>query len=154
MQVIEGGINAAGKKFAIIVSRFNHFMVESLLDGAVQTLKHYGEVADEDITVVRVPGAYEMPVTARRLASSGKYDAIIAVGAVIRGGTPHFEFVAGECNSGLGRVATEFDLPVAFGVITTDTLEQAIERSGSKAGNKGSEAALSALEMVNVLKQL
>ncbi|RUO68393.1 6,7-dimethyl-8-ribityllumazine synthase [Idiomarina ramblicola] len=154
MQVIEGGINGAGKKFAIIVSRFNHFMVESLLDGAVQTLKHYGEVADEDITVVRVPGAYEMPVTARRLASSGKYDAIIAVGAVIRGGTPHFEFVAGECNSGLGRVATEFDLPVAFGVITTDTLEQAIERSGSKAGNKGSEAALSALEMVNVLKQL
>ncbi|HAS14864.1 MULTISPECIES: 6,7-dimethyl-8-ribityllumazine synthase [Idiomarina] len=154
MQVIEGGINAAGKKFAIIVSRFNHFMVESLLDGAVQTLKHYGEVADEDITVVRVPGAYEMPVTAKRLASSGKYDAIIAVGAVIRGGTPHFEFVAGECNSGLGRVATEFDLPVAFGVITTDTLEQAIERSGSKAGNKGSEAALSALEMVNVLKQL
>lgn len=154
MQVIEGGINAAGKKFAIIVSRFNHFMVESLLDGAVQTLKHYGEVADEDITVVRVPCAYEMPVTAKRLASSGKYDAIIAVGAVIRGGTPHFEFVAGECNSGLGRVATEFDLPVAFGVITTDTLEQAIERSGSKAGNKGSEAALSALEMVNVLKQL
>lgn len=154
MQVIEGGINAAGKKFAIIVSRFNHFMVESLLDGAVQTLKHYGEVADEDITVVRVPGAYEMPITARRLASSGKYDAIIAVGAVIRGGTPHFEFVAGECNSGLGRVATEFDVPVAFGVITTDTLEQAIERSGSKAGNKGSEAALSALEMVNVLKQL
>ena len=132
MQVIEGGINAAGKKFAIIVSRFNHFMVESLLDGAVQTLKHYGEVADEDITVVRVPGAYEMPVTAKRLASSGKYDAIIAVGAVIRGGTPHFEFVAGECNSGLGRVATEFDLPVAFGVITTDPLEQAIERSGSK----------------------
>lgn len=154
MQVIEGGINATGKKFAIIVSRFNHFMVESLLDGAVQTLKHYGEVVDDDITVVRVPGAYEMPVTARRLASSGKYDAIIAVGAVIRGGTPHFEFVAGECNSGLGRVATEFDLPVAFGVITTDTLEQAIERSGSKAGNKGSEAALSALEMVNVLKQL
>lgn len=154
MQVIEGGINAAGKKFAIIVSRFNHFMVESLLDGAVQTLKHYGEVSDDDITVVRVPGAYEMPITAKRLAESGRYDAIIAVGAVIRGGTPHFEFVAGECNSGLGRVATEFGVPVAFGVITTDTLEQAIERSGSKAGNKGSEAALSALEMVNVLKQL
>jgi 6,7-dimethyl-8-ribityllumazine synthase len=111
-------------------------------------------VSDDDITVVRVPGAYEMPVTAKRLAASGQYDAIIAVGAVIRGGTPHFEFVAGECNSGLGRVATEFGLPVAFGVITTDTLEQAIERSGSKAGNKGSEAALSALEMVNVLKQL
>ena len=154
MQVIEGGINAAGKKIAIIVSRFNHFVVESLLDGAVQTLKHYGEVADDDITVVRVPGAYEIPVTAKRLAQSGKYDAIIAVGAVIRGGTPHFEFVAGECNSGLGRVATEFGLPVAFGVITTDSLEQAIERSGSKAGNKGSEAALSALEMVNVLDKI
>lgn len=154
MQVIEGGINAAGKKFAIIVSRFNHFVVESLLDGAVQTLKHYGEVADNDITVIRVPGAYEIPVTAKRLAQSGQYDAIIAVGAVIRGGTPHFEFVAGECNSGLGRVATEFGLPVAFGVITTDSLEQAIERSGSKAGNKGSEAALSALEMVNVLDKI
>ena len=154
MQVIEGGIAANGKKFAIIVSRFNHFVVESLLDGAVQTLQHYGQVSSDDITVVRVPGAYEIPVTAKKLAESKKYDAIIAVGAVIRGGTPHFEFVAGECNSGLGRVATEFGIPVAFGVITTDSLEQAIERSGSKAGNKGSEAALSALEMVNVLDKL
>ncbi|MGM0525144.1 MAG: 6,7-dimethyl-8-ribityllumazine synthase [Pseudomonadota bacterium] len=154
MQVIEGGIAATGKKFAIIVARFNHFVVESLLDGAVQTLQQYGQVNKDDITVVRVPGAYEMPVTAKKLAASGRYDAIIAVGAVIRGGTPHFEFVAGECNSGLGRVASEFGLPVAFGVITTDSLEQAIERSGSKAGNKGSEAALSALEMVNVLDKL
>lgn len=154
MQVIEGGIAASGKKFAIIVSRFNHFVVESLLDGAVQTLQHYGQVSPDDITVVRVPGAYEMPVTAKKLAASGQYDAIIAVGAVIRGGTPHFDFVAGECNSGLGRVATEFGLPVANGVITTENIEQAIERSGSKAGNKGSEAALSALEMVNVLAKL
>ncbi|RUO75280.1 6,7-dimethyl-8-ribityllumazine synthase [Idiomarina seosinensis] len=154
MQVIEGGIAATGKKFAIIVARFNHFVVESLLDGAVQTLQQYGQVNQDDITVVRVPGAYEMPVTAKKLAASGQYDAIIAVGAVIRGGTPHFEFVAGECNSGLGRVASDFGLPVAFGVITTDSLEQAIERSGSKAGNKGSEAALSALEMVNVLDKL
>ena len=154
MHIIEGGINAPGKKFAIIVSRFNHFVVESLLQGAVQTLKQYGQVADDDITVVRVPGAYEIPVTAKRLAESGKYDAIIAVGAVIRGGTPHFDFVAGESNCGLGRVAMEFGLPVAFGIITTDTLEQAIERSGSKAGNKGSEAALSALEMVNVLDKI
>lgn len=154
MQVIEGGIAANGKKFAIIVSRFNHFVVESLLDGAVQTLQHYGQVDSDDITVVRVPGAYEIPVTAQKLAQSGNFDAIIAVGAVIRGGTPHFDFVAGECNSGLGRVATEFGLPVANGVITTDSLEQAIERSGSKAGNKGSEAALSALEMVNVMAQL
>ncbi|MGM0480701.1 MAG: 6,7-dimethyl-8-ribityllumazine synthase [Pseudomonadota bacterium] len=154
MQVIEGGIAASGKKFAIIVSRFNHFVVESLLDGAVQTLQQYGQVSKDDITVVRVPGAYEIPITAKKLAASGNYDAIIAVGAVIRGGTPHFEFVAGECNSGLGRIALEYGLPVAFGVITTDSLEQAIERSGSKAGNKGSEAALSALEMVNVLEQL
>ncbi|PYE33856.1 6,7-dimethyl-8-ribityllumazine synthase [Idiomarina fontislapidosi] len=154
MHIIEGGINAPGKKFAIVVSRFNHFVVESLLQGAVQTLKQYGQVADDDITVVRVPGAYEIPVAAKRLAESGKYDAIIAVGAVIRGGTPHFDFVAGESNSGLGRVSMEFGLPVAFGIITTDTLEQAIERSGSKAGNKGSEAALSALEMVNVLDKI
>ncbi|EKE87590.1 6,7-dimethyl-8-ribityllumazine synthase [Idiomarina xiamenensis] len=154
MNVIEGGIAAPGKKFAIVVSRFNHFVVESLLQGAVGTLKQYGQVSDTDITVVRVPGAYEMPVTAQKLADSGDFDAIIAVGAVIRGGTPHFDFVAGECNSGLARVAQQTGVPVAFGVITTDSIEQAIERSGSKAGNKGAEAALSALEMVNVLAQL
>lgn len=154
MKVIEGGIAAPGKKFAIVVSRFNHFVVDSLLDGALTTLKHYGQVSADDITVVRVPGAYEMPLVARKLAASGKYDAIIAVGAVIRGSTPHFDFVAGECNSGLSRVVHEFNIPVANGVITTDSIEQAIERSGTKAGNKGSEAALSALEMVNVLSQL
>ncbi|KFZ30447.1 6,7-dimethyl-8-ribityllumazine synthase [Pseudidiomarina salinarum] len=154
MKVIEGGIAAQGKKFAIVVSRFNHFVVDSLLDGALTTLKHYGQVSADDITVVRVPGAYEMPLVARKLAASGKYDAIIAVGAVIRGSTPHFDFVAGECNSGLSRVVHEFNIPVANGVITTDSIEQAIERSGTKAGNKGSEAALSALEMVNVLSQL
>ncbi|RUO80768.1 6,7-dimethyl-8-ribityllumazine synthase [Idiomarina tyrosinivorans] len=154
MNLIEGGIAAKGKKFAIVVARFNHFVVDSLQEGAVATLKQYGQVNDDDITVVKVPGAYEMPVAAKRLAASGEYDAIIAIGAVIRGGTPHFEFVAGECNSGLGRVATEYGLPVAFGVITVDSIEQAIERSGTKAGNKGAEAALSALEMVNVLEQL
>ncbi|MGL4893638.1 MAG: 6,7-dimethyl-8-ribityllumazine synthase, partial [Shewanella sp.] len=106
------------------------------------------------ITVVRVPGAVELPLAARRVAASGKFDGIIALGAVIRGGTPHFDFVAGECNKGLAQIALEFDLPVAFGVLTTDTIEQAIERSGTKAGNKGGEAALSLLEMVNVLQQL
>ncbi|RWU08945.1 6,7-dimethyl-8-ribityllumazine synthase [Pseudidiomarina gelatinasegens] len=154
MKVIEGGIAAPGKKFAIVVSRFNHFVVDSLLEGALTTLKHYGQVNSDDITVVRVPGAYEIPLTAKKLAKSGNYDAIIAVGAVIRGGTPHFDFVAGESNSGLGRVALEHEVPVAFGIITTDSIEQAIERSGTKAGNKGSEAALSALEMVNVLSQI
>ncbi|MBY6064936.1 6,7-dimethyl-8-ribityllumazine synthase [Pseudidiomarina sediminum] len=154
MKVIEAGIAAPGKKFALVVSRFNHFVVDSLQDGAVQALKHYGQVADDAITVVKVPGAYELPLVAKKLAASGNYDAIIAIGAVIRGGTPHFDFVAGECNSGLSRVMHEFNVPVANGVITTDTIEQAIERSGTKAGNKGAEAALSALEMVNVLDQL
>lgn len=154
MKIIEGGIAAPGKKFAIVVSRFNHFVVDSLLNGALTTLKHYGQVSDEDITVVRVPGAYEIPLTVKKLANSGRYDAVIAIGAVIRGGTPHFDFVAGESNSGLGRVALEHEIPVAFGIITTDSIEQAIERSGTKAGNKGAEAALSALEMVNVLSQI
>lgn len=154
MKVIEGGIAAKGVKVAIVISRFNHFVVDSLLEGAVNTLKLYGQVAVNDITVVKVPGAYEIPLTAKKLAASGDYDAIIALGAVIRGATPHFDFVAGECNSGLTRVGLEFDIPIANGVLTTDTIEQAIERSGTKAGNKGSEAALSALEMINVLKQL
>lgn len=154
MNVIEGQVRATGKKFALVVARFNSFVVESLVDGALDTLGRMGEVSEQDITLVRVPGAYELPVVAKRLAKSGKYDAIIALGAVIRGGTPHFDFVAGECNKGLAQVALEYDVPVAFGVITTDTIEQAIERSGTKAGNKGSEAAMSALEMVNVLAQL
>ncbi|QDP01804.1 6,7-dimethyl-8-ribityllumazine synthase [Thalassotalea sp. PS06] len=154
MNVIEGSFAAQGKKFAIVVSRFNSFIVESLLEGAIDALKRQGQVNDDDITVVRVPGAYELPVAAKRLAKKGDFDAIIAIGAVIRGGTPHFDFVAGECNKGLAQVAMEFDTPVAFGVITTDSIEQAIERAGTKAGNKGAEAALSAIEMVNVLEQL
>ncbi|MEW6996866.1 6,7-dimethyl-8-ribityllumazine synthase [Colwelliaceae bacterium BS250] len=154
MNVIEGTFAAPGKKFAIVVSRFNSFIVESLLEGAIDALKRHGNVADDDITVIRVPGAYELPVAAKRVARKGNFDAIIAIGAVIRGGTPHFDFVAGECNKGLAQVAMEFDTPVAFGVITTDSIEQAIERAGTKAGNKGAEAALSSLEMVNVLEQL
>ncbi len=141
MNIIEGSFEAKGKKFAIVVSRFNHFIVDSLL-------------ADGDITIVRVPGAYELPLAAKKLAKKGDFDAIIAIGAVIRGGTPHFDFVAGECNKGLAQVCLESEIPVSFGVITTDSIEQAIERAGTKAGNKGAEAALGALEMVNVLSQI
>lgn len=154
MKVIEGNVRATGKKFALVVSRFNSFVVESLVDGALDVLERVGEVNEQDITLVRVPGAYELPVVAKKLAEQGSYDAIIALGAVIRGGTPHFDFVAGECNKGLAQVSLEFGLPLAFGVITTDSIEQAIERSGTKAGNKGAEAAMSALEMVNVLDQI
>lgn len=154
MNVIEANFDAKGKKFAIVVSRFNSFVVERLLEGALDALKRHANVNDDDITVVRVPGAYELPVAAKRIADKGNFDAIIALGAVIRGGTPHFDFVAGECNKGLAQVAMEFTLPVAFGVITTDTIEQAIDRAGVKVGNKGAEAALSAIEMVNVLDQL
>ncbi|SQH77815.1 6,7-dimethyl-8-ribityllumazine synthase (Lumazine synthase)(riboflavin synthase beta chain) [Shewanella benthica] len=154
MNIVQGNIESKDAKVAIVVSRFNSFLVESLLEGAVDTLKRFGQVADDNITVVRVPGAVELPLAARRVAASGKFDGIIALGAVIRGGTPHFEFVAGECNKGLAQVALEFDIPVSFGVLTTDTIEQAIERSGTKAGNKGGEAALGLLEMVNVLQEL
>lgn len=154
MKIIEGNLRATGKKIAVVVSRFNSFVVESLVDGALDTLERVGEVNDQDITLVRVPGAYELPIVAKKLAQQNKYDAIIALGAVIRGGTPHFDFVAGECNKGLAQVSLEYAIPVSFGVITTDSIEQAIERSGTKAGNKGAEAAMGALEMVNVIAQL
>ncbi|MGQ8365058.1 6,7-dimethyl-8-ribityllumazine synthase [Glaciecola sp. 1036] len=154
MNVIEGNIRATGKKFAVVVARFNSFVVESLVDGALDTLERHGEVNPDDITLVRVPGAYELPVVAKKLVATGKFDAVIALGAVIRGGTPHFDFVAGECNKGLAQVAMEATIPVAFGVITTDSIEQAIERSGTKAGNKGAEAAHTALEMVNVMSAI
>lgn len=154
MQVVEGNIRATGKKFAVLVSRFNSFVVESLLEGALDTLERHGEVNPDDITLIRVPGAYELPIVAKKAAASKKFDGIIALGAVIRGGTPHFDFVAGECNKGLAQVSLDATIPLAFGVITTDSIEQAIERSGTKAGNKGAEAALSALEMVNVMSAL
>jgi len=154
MNIIEGNIRATGKKFALVVSRFNSFVVESLVDGALDALERHGEVNEQDITLVRVPGAYELPIAAKKLAEQNKYDAIIALGAVIRGGTPHFEFVAGECNKGLAQVSYDYGIPVSFGVITTDSIEQAIERSGTKAGNKGADAAVSALEMVNVLANI
>lgn len=154
MNIIEGNIRATGKKFALVVARFNSFVVESLVDGALDALERQGEVNEQDITLVRVPGAYELPIAAKKLAEQNKYDAIIALGAVIRGGTPHFDFVAGECNKGLAQVSLEYGIPVSFGVITTDSIEQAIERSGTKAGNKGADAAVGALEMVNVLANI
>jgi len=150
---IEGDFIAPCGRFALLVSRFNSFVVESLVSGAIDTLRRHG-VADENIQVIRAPGAFELPLVAKKLAQSQQFDAIIALGAVIRGGTPHFEYVAGECTKGLAQVSLEYGLPVAFGVLTVDSIEQAIERSGTKAGNKGSEAALSAIEMVNLLKQL
>jgi len=153
IKTYEGDLVVKGAQFCLIVSRFNSFVVESLLSGAVDTLKRHG--ADENnIQIVRVPGAFEMPLAARRMAEKKQFDAIIALGAVIRGGTPHFEYVAGECTKGLSQVSAQFNIPVAFGVLTVDTIEQAIERSGTKAGNKGVEAAMSAIEMVNLLHAL
>jgi len=151
--VKEGELVIRDARIALLVSRFNSFVVESLLAGAIDTLKRHG--ADErDLQIVRVPGAYEMPIAAQRLAASKRFEAIIALGAVIRGGTPHFEYVAGECTKGLSQVSLQYDIPIAFGVLTVDTIEQAIERAGTKAGNKGAEAAMSAIEMINLLRGL
>ncbi len=153
IKVIEGDFTQCSGRYALVVGRFNGFVVESLVAGAVDTLRRHG-IADGDIAIIRVPGAYEMPLVVKRVAETGHYDAIIALGAVIRGGTPHFEYVAGEAASGIGAVSLETDLPVSFGVLTVDSIEQAIERAGTKAGNKGAEAAITALEMVSLLKKL
>ena len=153
IKTIEGNLRVHNARFCLVVSRFNSFVVESLLGGAVDTLKRHG-AEDADLTLVRVPGAFEMPVAIERLAAKGGYDAIIAIGAVIRGGTPHFEYVAGECVKGIAHVSLKHGIPVAFGVLTVDSIEQAIERAGTKAGNKGAEAAMSAIEMVNLLRQI
>jgi 6,7-dimethyl-8-ribityllumazine synthase len=150
---IEGELVVHGAKFGLLVARFNSFIVDSLVKGAVDTLKRHG-AEDNNIKIVRVPGAFEMPLVAQRMAAKDQYDAIIALGAVIRGGTPHFEYVAGECTKGLATVSAKHDIPVAFGVLTVDTIEQAIERAGTKAGNKGVEAAMSAIEMVNLMRML
>ncbi|ACT07911.1 6,7-dimethyl-8-ribityllumazine synthase [Dickeya chrysanthemi Ech1591] len=154
MNIIEGVVAAPNARVAIAIARFNHFINDSLLEGALDALKRIGQVKAENVTVVWVPGAYELPLTVRALANSQKYDAVVALGTVIRGGTAHFEFVAGECSSGLSHVAMNSDIPVAFGVLTTESIEQAIERAGTKAGNKGAEAALTALEMINVLHSI
>ncbi|MBK1730721.1 6,7-dimethyl-8-ribityllumazine synthase [Thiococcus pfennigii] len=153
IHTVEGLLHVEQARFCLVVSRFNSFIVESLLAGAVDTLKRHG-AQESDLTIVRVPGAFEMPVVIERIAAKGGYDAIIALGAVIRGGTPHFEYVAGECVKGMAQVSLKYALPVAFGVLTVDTIEQAIERAGTKAGNKGAEAALSAIEMVSLLRAL
>lgn len=152
-KVIEGNLSAKGLKTAVVVSRFNDFIGERLLDGAVDTLLRSG-AADADIEVVKVPGSFEMPVIAKTLAKSGNYDAIICVGCVIRGSTPHFDYVAGEAAKGIAKVALDYECPVSFGVITADNLEQAIERAGTKSGNKGRDAALTAIEMANLIKIL
>ena len=154
MKVIEGNIAAPEARVAIVVARFNSFINENLVDGALDVLKRQGLVPDEQITLVRVPGAVEIPLAVKKLAKSGKVDAIVALGCVIRGDTYHFELVANENSKGMAQVMLEYEIPVAFGVLTTDNVEQAIQRAGTKAGNKGAEAALSALEMINVLKQL
>ena len=153
IQQIEGTLNIRSARIALLVSRFNSFIVESLLSGAIDTLKRHG-AEDHDLQIVRVPGAFEMPLAAKRLAASQRYEAIIALGAVIRGGTPHFEYVAGECTRGLSSVSLKYDIPIAFGVLTVDSIEQAIERAGTKAGNKGAEAAMSTIEMINLLRSL
>jgi 6,7-dimethyl-8-ribityllumazine synthase len=153
IKVIEGDLLARDLRFAIVAARFNEFIVEQLVRGATEALKRHG-AKEQQITLVRVPGAFDMPVAVRQLAKSGKYDAVIALGAVIKGATAHFDYVAGECASGLARAANDTDVPVAFGVLTTDTIEQAIERAGTKAGNKGADAAVCALEMANLLRSL
>ena len=149
-EIIEGNLDAKGFRFGLIVSRFNSFICDRLLEGALDTLVRHG--ADEkQLSVVRVPGAFEIPLAAKKMAASDKYDAVICLGAVIRGGTPHFEYVSSEVTKGVASVSLESGLPISFGVLTTDSVEQAIERAGTKAGNKGTEAAMSAIEMVNLM---
>jgi 6,7-dimethyl-8-ribityllumazine synthase len=150
---IEGKLDATGLKAALVASRFNDFIVSRLVSGAIDALVRHG-AAHADITVVRVPGAFEIPQAVANLARSGKYSVVIALGAVIRGSTPHFEYIAAEVAKGVAQTALESKIPVSFGVLTTDTIEQAIERAGSKAGNKGAEAAMAAIEMADLLKQL
>lgn len=150
-KIIEGRLSAEGLRVAIVVSRFNDFICARLVDGALDALRRHG-ASDEHLAVVKVPGAFEIPLMAKRLAQSGKYDTVVCVGAVIRGATPHFDYVAAEVSKGIASVSLETGVPIAFGVLTTDSIEQAIERAGSKAGNKGFEAAMAAIEMVNVIR--
>jgi 6,7-dimethyl-8-ribityllumazine synthase len=153
IKTIEGGMTITNARFCVVVARWNSFVVDSLEAGAIDTLRRHG-AKNEDINIVRLPGAFEMPLVLEKVAAQGGYDAIIALGAVIRGGTPHFEYVAGECVKGMSQVTLKHGVPIAFGVLTVDTIEQAIERAGTKAGNKGGEAAESAIEMVNLLRAL
>lgn len=153
MEQIQGNLDAGGMKFAVIVGRFNRFICESLLNGAVDCLQRHG-AAPDGIDIFWVPGAFEIPLAAQKAAQSGNYDAVICLGVVIRGATPHFDYVAGIAANGMARVALDTGLPVLFGILTTETIEQAIERAGTKAGNKGWDAALSAIEMVSLLRKM
>lgn len=153
MPVFEGALTATGLRFAIVASRFNSLIVESLIDGALDAIVRTGG-QEHDIAIVRCPGAFEIPQVVRRVIARGGIDAVIALGAVIRGSTPHFDYVAGQAASGLGSIAAEADIPVVFGVLTTDTIEQALERAGTKSGNKGQDAAMAAIEMVNLYRSL
>ncbi|MFC1891461.1 6,7-dimethyl-8-ribityllumazine synthase [Thermodesulfobacteriota bacterium] len=152
-KTFEGKISAEGFSFAIIVSRFNDFISSKLVDGAMDALKRHG-ASEDNISIVKVPGAFEIPIATKKVLAAGKYDAIICLGAVIRGATPHFDYVAAEVSKGIANVSLEGNIPVTFGVLTTDTLEQAIERAGSKAGNKGWDSAVAAMEMVNLFKEI
>lgn len=153
IKTYEGQLLVQGARFCIVASRFNGFIVDHLVAGALDALLRHG-AKKEDIHLVKTPGAYELPLAVQKAAASKRYDAIVAVGAVIRGATPHFDYVAGECVKGISSISLKHEIPIAFGVLTVDTIEQAIERAGTKAGNKGAEAALSAIEMVNLLNQM
>jgi len=152
-ELIEGHLQSAGLKFALIVSRFNDFVSERLLEGAMDALRRTG-AQDKDLAIVRVPGSYEIPMIANRLAAGGTYDAIICLGAIVRGETPHFEYIAAEASKGIAQVALQTGVPVSFGIVTADTLEQAMDRAGAKNGNKGYDAAMTAIEMANLVKRL
>lgn len=151
MKTFEGQLTVSGEKFCIIISRFNDFIGSKLLSGAIDELKRHG-VADENIDIVKVPGAFEIPLASKKFAKTGKYNAIITLGAVIKGSTPHFDYVSAEVSKGVAQVALETGIPVIFGILTTDNIEQAIERAGTKAGNKGADAAKTAIEMANLVK--
>lgn len=152
-KIIEGNLIAKGKKFGIVVSRFNDFITKELVSGCLDALKRHG-AGDNDVTVVWVPGAFEIPVAAQRMAKNKSYDAVICLGTIIRGATPHFDYVAGETSKGIAKVSQDTGVPVIFGIITADTIEQAIERAGTKDGNKGAGAAMSAIEMANLFDSL
>lgn len=154
MNIIKGSIAVKNAKIAIVIARFNQFINDSLLDGAIDALTRLGGVEEKNITVIWVPGAYEIPLTVKKAAKTGRFDAVVALGTVIRGSTAHFDYVAGESSSGLLSASLEAEIPVAFGILTTESIEQAIERAGTKAGNKGAEAALTALEMIDVLNKI
>lgn len=153
MKTLEGKLTAKNMKIAIVVARFNEFITSKLLSGCVDCLIRH-EAADEDLTVVWVPGAFEIPMAAKKLAESGKYDAVICLGAVIRGATPHFDYVCAEASKGIAQVSMQTGVPVAFGVLTTENIQQAVERAGTKAGNKGVDCAMTAMEMVNLFKEM